>query len=392
MSIVLPPHDRRRAARRGPASADAIDPEAEFLPEASFAQPTGEDDAASHEDDASAFLSEWPLVERVKPSDRRPAGSSTPIGAAPSAVEPTRTPLAMSTAHSDAGAGRSYAVRARQARWRNLALVASGLAAGILIARYVPARDDPASVAETRAPISLADVPRASPPASGASAPAAGVAETPPIDPRTAKPTRHAPQRPEPDVATRSLAHPAAEIEDAPPVVAPASLAATAVTALQPLAAAPPTPQAAVESARPLAPATAVTDAAPGRADSPGVAVAAPRALLEGREAELVAVRRVLHTYEDSYDRLDAQAVAAIWRGLDAGALQRAFQTLSHQNLTFDRCDVSLADVRATASCRGQLRYVPRIGAREARSQSMTWTIELSRVDDRWLIERVSAR
>ena len=100
----------------------------------------------------------------------------------------------------------------------------------------------------------------------------------------------------------------------------------------------------------------------------------------------------MLEIYRDSYERLDASAAATIWRGVDKSALQRSFGSLSHQNLTFDYCDIALSDVAATANCRGLLRYVPRVGSPTVRVQSLTWTINLVRSNDQWLIERVQAR
>jgi hypothetical protein len=117
-----------------------------------------------------------------------------------------------------------------------------------------------------------------------------------------------------------------------------------------------------------------------------------PPPAVDSHAMDTRAVRRVLQQYEDSYDRLDARAAAAIWRGLNASELARAFATLSSQDLTFERCDVSLVAQHATATCRGLLRYVPRVGDPSPRRQVLTWTIALARADEAWLIERVAVR
>jgi hypothetical protein len=85
--------------------------------------------------------------------------------------------------------------------------------------------------------------------------------------------------------------------------------------------------------------------------------------------------------------------VSTFWQGLDTRALQRAFATLSQQDVTFDRCDVRVSGQdRAAAICRGVLRYVPRIGTAEPQQRRLSWDFEFQRAAGRWLIASVSAR
>jgi hypothetical protein len=106
------------------------------------------------------------------------------------------------------------------------------------------------------------------------------------------------------------------------------------------------------------------------------------------------AIRRALDAYRESYSALDASAVSLIWVGLDTKALQRAFSTLSRQDLEFEHCDLDIAAARnrAHASCTGVLNYVRRIGSADEHQRQMSWGIDFVRSSDRWLIENVTAR
>jgi hypothetical protein len=99
----------------------------------------------------------------------------------------------------------------------------------------------------------------------------------------------------------------------------------------------------------------------------------------------------VLDAYRESYDRLDAPSAALIWRGVDTRALARAFSNLSSQALSFDQCDVNVDGTQATALCRGELRYVRRVGAPTPRVLRLSWTIDLERGADRWVIASIKA-
>ena len=121
-------------------------------------------------------------------------------------------------------------------------------------------------------------------------------------------------------------------------------------------------------------------------APPPPVATAAPE--VDHREA----IQRVLDAYKDSYDRLDAPSAALIWRGVDSRALARAFSGLSSQDLSFDQCDVSIDVPQATAVCRGELRYVRRVGTPTPHVLRASWTIDLERATDRWVIMNVNVR
>lgn len=117
-------------------------------------------------------------------------------------------------------------------------------------------------------------------------------------------------------------------------------------------------------------------------------------AMVDPLTRDRAAIRRTLDVYRESYSALDASAVSMIWVGLDTKALQRAFSTLSSQDLAFDHCelDIAAARNRARASCTGVLNYVRRIGSADEHQRQMTWAIDLVRSSDRWMIENVTAR
>jgi len=88
-------------------------------------------------------------------------------------------------------------------------------------------------------------------------------------------------------------------------------------------------------------------------------------------------VLRTLQQYRRAYDTLDARAAEAIWPGVDSAALQRAFDGLTSQRLTFQSCQLQLNGTGASAACRGTARYTPRMGSGEARDEPRNWRFAL---------------
>jgi len=106
----------------------------------------------------------------------------------------------------------------------------------------------------------------------------------------------------------------------------------------------------------------------------------------------MAAVQQVLDRYRQMYGELDAGAVASFWPQADVRALERVFARLSRQELDFDECVIAVLESSATAQCAGWLRYVPRVGNTELRSERHSWTIQLQRADEAWTIVGVNAR
>lgn len=108
--------------------------------------------------------------------------------------------------------------------------------------------------------------------------------------------------------------------------------------------------------------------------------------------SETGAIQTVLSRYRTAFRDLNAGAARAIWPGVDAKALGKAFESLERQDLIFNSCQIAVRDVRAVASCDGTARYVPRIGNRDPHDERRSWEFKLRKVDDVWLIDTVSAR
>jgi len=77
---------------------------------------------------------------------------------------------------------------------------------------------------------------------------------------------------------------------------------------------------------------------------------------------------------------------------VDTKALRKAFDRLERQDLSFNSCQIAVSDVRAVASCDGFASYVPRVGNKGPHDDQRQWEFKLSKVDDMWLIDTVSAR
>jgi hypothetical protein len=73
-------------------------------------------------------------------------------------------------------------------------------------------------------------------------------------------------------------------------------------------------------------------------------------------------------------------------------SLARAFDQLASQNVTFDGCTIELRGVQADATCRGKVRYVPKVGSRTAHVDTHQWTFLLERARAGWTITRVDVR
>jgi hypothetical protein len=104
-------------------------------------------------------------------------------------------------------------------------------------------------------------------------------------------------------------------------------------------------------------------------------------------------VRATLKQYEQAYERLDADAVRAVWPSVDTRALARAFHDLKSQALVFDSCDVSLATARAASvACRGRATYETRAGEQSARTEHLEWTFQLQKMNEEWRIVKAVTR
>jgi hypothetical protein len=127
-----------------------------------------------------------------------------------------------------------------------------------------------------------------------------------------------------------------------------------------------------------------VTTAPPPPAAAPAAAMAAVVT-----PSEVNRVRSVLNQYASAYGTLDARAVRAVWPTVDQRALQRAFDDLSSQKVSFDTCEIDVNGATAHASCLGTASYVGKVGSGTERR---TVKFELKREGDAWRIQKADTR
>jgi hypothetical protein len=157
-----------------------------------------------------------------------------------------------------------------------------------------------------------------------------------------------------------------------------------------------PAPPPAVSPPAVTTPSTTVPPAAytPPPVSAPVSAPASASPDLTAHAAQTASVRAVLDRYRQAFTNLDASAVQPFWPGVDGRALERAFDQLESQEFTFDSCQIDLtpAGAQATASCRGRVSLVRKVGSRAPRIEPRQWTFALNRVNDAWMIQSVSSR
>jgi hypothetical protein len=102
------------------------------------------------------------------------------------------------------------------------------------------------------------------------------------------------------------------------------------------------------------------------------------------------AIRALLEAYRQAYERLDPSAVAALWPDVDSRALERTFASLSHQQITFDRCEITITGAAGVARCEGTLATT-QIGDTDPQSRQMVWAFAFERTGD-WRLSGVNAR
>jgi hypothetical protein len=101
----------------------------------------------------------------------------------------------------------------------------------------------------------------------------------------------------------------------------------------------------------------------------------------------------VIGRYRSAFNSLDAQAAHQVWPTVNQSTLDRAFDQLQEQSLSFDRCTIAVKGTLASANCSGTTRFVPRVGSRSAQTQRRQWNFSLRKAyEGGWLIQNVEAR
>lgn len=112
----------------------------------------------------------------------------------------------------------------------------------------------------------------------------------------------------------------------------------------------------------------------------------------EAAIVDRTAIERLLHAYEEAYDRRDVAAVAALWPSMDAAGFSRAFASVKQQDLRFDACTTTLDGDRAVVECPGEIRFVRQVGGDAPQTRRAMWTIHVVRTVDRWQVQLVTVR
>jgi hypothetical protein len=101
-------------------------------------------------------------------------------------------------------------------------------------------------------------------------------------------------------------------------------------------------------------------------------------------------VHQTLSQYADAYHTLNVGAAAEVWPSVDRQALERAFATLRSQALLFEDCAVSIEGSSASASCRGTIQYVPKVGNSTPHVQAQHWIFRMRKMGADWKIEQMT--
>jgi hypothetical protein len=101
-------------------------------------------------------------------------------------------------------------------------------------------------------------------------------------------------------------------------------------------------------------------------------------------------VHQTLSQYAGAYRALNVGAAAEVWPSVDRQALGRAFATLRSQTVLFEDCAVSIDGPSASASCRGTIQYVPKVGNSTPHVHAQHWTFTMRKMGADWKIEQVA--
>jgi hypothetical protein len=108
--------------------------------------------------------------------------------------------------------------------------------------------------------------------------------------------------------------------------------------------------------------------------------------------APSAAIESVLDRYALAFSMLDVRRAKSVWPAVNERNLERAFGSLEMQEFDLGACDIAVTLPRAVATCKGNARYVPKVGTRNVRSESRRWTFRLQQRGQDWSIESVDTR
>jgi len=108
--------------------------------------------------------------------------------------------------------------------------------------------------------------------------------------------------------------------------------------------------------------------------------------------AEKAAIQGVLDRYRRAFTALSVDDVADFWPSVNVRSLGRAFDQLASQDVTFENCSIDVHNGQADATCKGRVRYVPKVGSRNARVDNHQWSFLLQRTGGGWAIMKVDVK
>jgi hypothetical protein len=100
----------------------------------------------------------------------------------------------------------------------------------------------------------------------------------------------------------------------------------------------------------------------------------------------------VLQQYAAAYERLDVDAAKMVYPSVNDIALRRAFSQLEEQHVSLGACGITVSGSDASARCKGEASYLPRVGPRTLHRASREWTFDLAKADDGWRIVKATVR
>ena len=109
-------------------------------------------------------------------------------------------------------------------------------------------------------------------------------------------------------------------------------------------------------------------------------AAAAASASAEAIDSNTRSIENTLARYRKAFSALDASAARAVWPTVNQRTLSRAFERLEKQDVSFEGCQIDVAEARAEANCIGTASYVPRIGNRTPQVDRRLWRFSLVEV------------
>src|SRR5262245_17444404 len=128
---------------------------------------------------------------------------------------------------------------------------------------------------------------------------------------------------------------------------------------------------------------------APAPSAPPAATPAAPPAASPAIAQDAL-VKATLDRYAAAYSKLDADAAQRVWPRVNRDALARAFDGLASQRVSLADCRINVTGNTASARCAGWTTWQPKFGNGEPRTDQRTWTFELAKSGEDWLI--VNAR